>query len=924
MFLRKLLGVSNLYKCVLPHMFERLSLKHAAAVLLVAGTASSSFGQSATLTLPTTGGLNIDNVPVSWSISDPTGALQNIQLSWTVTDTNSVYLSNTWVLVIVSTNLSGTFTFNPSTVLSSTNIQSVTPATAMPDTTWSVFLSYQRAASAGGGIVMSAAKTSVRTDTQTLPATIFSPTNGVTYGNPVPIQYSVPELVALHSARLTFTGPTTNILFMNTLRNVAFLLNTTNIASSSANITSVTANALVDGTYAVTYAYRDNSGHPAVTSAVKTFSLDTVTLSPSLIQPTANTQQSSISVQYQIPEQPLANSVTLSYVGPQTGSFQLPDSLGTNLSYGPITSLVDGAYSFTLSYQDAVGNPAASITVTNVYLDTTTEAPTLTAPTSYFTTRDNLPISYALPETPLGGTLLLVFQSTQTIATLTMNNSAVNNFTWDVHTDPMLIPSVVAASTNSLPDGNYTVSVRYQDSYANPVASAQASNIVIVTATIPPSLTQPNNNSTYNILPISYTLPVTPLAGSVKLAVSGPTNVIFTMVDVTLVSTVFVDPHAPVTNVYPFVSADIPLEKFPDGAYAVEISYQDYLGNPAASAWVTNVLIDTTTLAPTLLTPTNNFSTAQFIPVSYGLPEVPQPGSVVLTFSNALTLATFTMNNATFNSFNWDVHTDPALIPAVVSASTSSLPDGIYEVSVRYQDSLGNPSASALATNVVIDSLTLAPTLVEPTNGMSAVDVLPVTYTLPEVASPGSVRLTLASTSLVATLYLADATNQSFSWNVHQDPTLLPEVVTSSVSFLPNNEYVVTLRYQDALGNSAASSDPVTVHVETVTSPPLLISPTNNFATRDILPVSYVLPETPQPGSVVLSFTNAQAFATFTMNNATSNSFNWNVHTDPSLIPAVVSASTSSLPDGSYLVTLEYQNDVRRPRRGRLRNEYRH
>ena len=226
----------------------------------------------------------------------------------------------------------------------------------------------------------------------------------------------------------------------------------------------------------------------------------------------------------------------------------------------------------------------------------------------------------------------------------------------------------------------------------------------------------------------------------------------------------------------------------------------------------------------------------------------------------------------------------------------------------------GAPAAVAYATNIVIDTLTLPPNLIAPTNGIKTTP-LQISYTLPETAQAGSVKLTFASTSLVAVLTLTDSTNQSFSWNLHTDPMALPQVVTSSISFLPDGNYTVTLHYQDELGNPAASSAPVSITVDTVTQLPLLISPVSN-STYTNIPVQFYIPEQPLSGSIALIFAGPQTGTLVMVDGFGTNvTFSWDPHTNPAAtVPQYVFLTTLfSLTDGVYSVTMSYQDHLSNP-----------
>ncbi len=111
--------------------------------------------------------------------------------------------------------------------------------------------------------------------------------------------------------------------------------------------------------------------------------------------------------------------------------------------------------------------------------DNVTVAPHLSLPASV-NVCDDLSVDYSLGESPAAGSVTLQFLNTNTLTStiLTLNNSATGA-TFNVNLDSFLPSSnVVSANASSLDAGSYTVSVYYQDAFANPVAHDSASLIV--------------------------------------------------------------------------------------------------------------------------------------------------------------------------------------------------------------------------------------------------------------------------------------------------------------------------------------------------------------------------------------------------------------------------------------------------------------
>ena len=113
---------------------------------------------------------------------------------------------------------------------------------------------------------------------------------------------------------------------------------------------------------------------------------------------------------------------------------------------------------------------------------------------------------------------------------------------------------------------------------------------------------------------------------------------------------------------------------------------------------------DLTALPPTLTSPASDATILNTVSVAFQLPEAALAGSVKLTFHDGtsphvLTLAT-SQETAGAHGFSFDV-TNPLGSPEIISGT--ALPEGIYAVTLSYQDGLGNQSASSTPrTNVRI------------------------------------------------------------------------------------------------------------------------------------------------------------------------------------------------------------------------------
>jgi hypothetical protein len=113
------------------------------------------------------------------------------------------------------------------------------------------------------------------------------------------------------------------------------------------------------------------------------------------------------------------------------------------------------------------------------------------------------------------------------------------------------------------------------------------------------------------------------------------------------------------------------------------------------------------------------------------------------------------------------------------------------------------------------------------------------------------------------------------------------------------------------LPNVASDTLDITLSADTVTQTPTLTSPASD-SVQNTLQLTYSLPEVPTPGTVNVSFNNGTTTTTLTMGNSQS------VDTAVNLVSlastsGVASATAGSLADGTYTVTLSYQDYLGNP-----------
>ncbi len=146
--------------------------------------------------------------------------------------------------------------------------------------------------------------------------------------------------------------------------------------------------------------------------------------------------------------------------------------------------------------------------------------------------------------------------------------------------------------------------------------------------------------------------------------------------------------------------------------YVVEYGAPGNLPNVASDTLTITLSADSTTQAPTLTSPTSS-SLQNTLQLTYSLPEVPTSGTVTVAFNDGTTTTTLTMGDS--QSVNTTVNLSTLTSTSGVSSATaSSLADGTYTVTLSYQDYLGNPASTAVASSVTLDTIALAPGVARP------------------------------------------------------------------------------------------------------------------------------------------------------------------------------------------------------------------
>lgn len=224
-----------------------------------------------------------------------------------------------------------------------------------------------------------------------------------------------------------------------------------------------------------------------------------------------------------------------------------------------------------------------------------TAAPTLLAPSASSAHNSPLSVEYELPEAGSSGTIQFVPSSGPTVV-VTLSSPALaagkHHFFLNLQALASESANVKEASAASLADGEYTVILGYSNLAKEVSATASAANVTIKTLTGAPALSEPKAKQSFRGEPVKvkYTLPEAALGGSVKLTLAGVHSETRTL---TLSSSAAGSHTAEIVPSNPAAGAGVasvtPSGRVPADTYTIVLSYQDTLGNPAASAVVAEV-----------------------------------------------------------------------------------------------------------------------------------------------------------------------------------------------------------------------------------------------------------------------------------------------------------------------------------------------
>ena len=337
-----------------------------------------------------------------------------------------------------------------------------------------------------------------------------------------------------------------------------------------------------------------------------------------------------------------------------------------------------------------------------------------------------------------------------------------------------------------------------------------------------------------------------------------------------------------------------------DGSlYDMVIVYQDAALNPSASSTtVSNLAFDTSTLSPTLISP--SISGIASVPVNfnlqYSLPEDATSGSVELriapvpvgsfsttdvcsTNGNNPTIRVMTLGAAYESAGSHALqflplsqiqdHIDVGkIIAPTTPTSMCDLTNGAtYNFRISYRDVALNPVASDEQI-IAFDSAALDAVLSAPTGGGVSPPIFDVTFTLAEEANPNTVQLVLTRTGGTAdphgprtiTFISTVKDAQSYTIGLVALSTAVADVAEIE-SISPDNDlvhgsvYSVQIKYQDRASNLGTSNVKIGLEIDGQTEPPILSSPFNGAYIPTIFSLTFRIVEAARANSVKVRFT---------------------------------------------------------------------
>jgi len=411
------------------------------------------------------------------------------------------------------------------------------------------------------------------------------------------------------------------------------------------------------------------------------------------------------------------------------------ESAGVDSIAGGDSLVHDTHYDIELIYRDALGNPSASDTVTDILFDAATEPLDFIDPASSSVSQgESLQVRYILPEE--ASVVMMTFLRTNGPEDLGSPHELTfweggcgageTSFWlngWNIGTrNPYIAGNPVGEYDSLISAVTYRVTLAYQDSLGNSASEVTHTGFIFEedTATVPPILYQPTNHSADNAdFMLQFTLPETPLVGSVSALVmdrtsqgQGARTLVFGTLAGSGSYTIMLNgedlPGSNyVTDIY-YAQGDMDYYHFlNDHFYKFQLSYRDAAGHNAALSNVADsVKYDIVTKTPSISKPLPNTTFANYgLAVTCTLYEEPLKGSLRLILLQTSGLTEDYDSPHVFYPTDGSAGVKELVVYPIdlassqgidsLSPGTALVPNSMYRLSVEYEDTLLNPFASA-------------------------------------------------------------------------------------------------------------------------------------------------------------------------------------------------------------------------------------
>ena len=644
----------------------------------------------------------------------------------------------------------------------------------------------------------------------------------------------------------------------------------------------------------------------------------------------------------------------------------------------------DVFYRFTLSYRDAVGNAPQDVAQTNLRFDTATGVPTFTLPATSSYIPEPFELRFELPEPALSGSVQLeikaetgniiddsvesrvvvfssAFEAGPEFGT-TMHSLQIGELQGLVSAENV---SLVTPSTNLVDGAYYTFEFSYQDDAANARATVQHTGVVFAhNKTITPVLSSPTASKSYTETKfVNIYLWEAALSSSVKLtikfshtgrwatAADNNGDRVLTFVSGFETSGAHSCTLSALSGTLPSCISQIntATDLVHGCIYDFQLSYQDFVGNPIGSTTNSVVEHDVATEEPVFVLPSKDRIKVAFA-LEFRLPENATAGTVKIKIDTLTqtqdpvstrtivfdanvayeTTYTFLMTNLSIASVN--VTGIQSVSPAV------DLVHGVrYVMTIEYRDYLANAKVSTFSPESVItfDTYTEAVIVSAPPGQYTFKERFILSFSLPEDASAGTVKLLLTRTGgaddnsgdreITFTIVSAGSHTVEMSAlsNITSQNAQVSNVITPQ-NLVHHCVYQMRFTYQDYASNTAADFVLNDMKFDSYTETPTILSPSTGDFIPENFTLSFRLPEEALQGSVVLTISYASSTLTknepdnrvITFNSSTvyaAGNYSLVVPRLSSLASSVDMVATvspaSDLVDGTvYSFTLEYRD----------------